>query len=285
MKIIGAEIPGAFFKKIVISPAVEPNKLMLLAIDIGNTNVTLGLAEGSHWRHVWRLPTLTDGEALLFYEVQLSNYLLEQDIPLDAVRQTVVSTVVPALRSVFEALGRQLFKSAPLFVGPDLYPRLQVRPPRPNELGTDLYANAVAAFHLFQRDCIITDFGTALTFTTMNREGELLGVSIAPGLKTAISSLFQKTAQLPEVPLVLPGSVLGRDTVHAIQSGILIGYVGLVKHMLMAIRAEVGSHYVAVATGGLSSILHPLQSEFYAIEPNLTLDGLRIIGENIYPLD
>lgn len=256
---------------------------MLLAIDIGNTNVTLGLAEGRNWRHVWRLPTLTDKEALLFYEVQLSNYLLEQDIPPAGIRLMVVSTVVPALRPVFEALGRQLFHRAPLFVGPELYQRFQVKVLRPNELGTDLYANAIAAHHLFRQDCIIADFGTALTFTTMNREGALLGVSIAPGLKTAISALFQKTAQLPEVPLELPASALGLDTVHAIQSGILIGYVGLVRHMLQAIRSEVGAHYLALATGGLSSILHPLREEFHAIEPNLTLEGLRIIGENIYP--
>lgn len=263
---------------------MEPDR-MLLAIDIGNTNITLGLAEGRHWRHVWRLPTLTDKEALLFYEIQLSNFLLEHDIPPDSIRRAVVSTVVPALRTVFEALSQRLFKAPPVMVGPELYTRFHIKVPRPNELGTDLYANAIAAYHLFGQDCIIADFGTALTFTTMNQEGELLGVSIAPGLKTAISALFQKTAQLPEVPLVLPASVLGRDTVHAIQSGILIGYVGLVKHMLQAIRAEVGAHYLAVATGGLSSILHPLKEDFHAIEPNLTLDGLRIIGENIYSGD
>ena len=109
----------------------------------------------------------------------------------------------------------------------------------------------------------------------------MLGVSIAPGLKTAISSLFNKTAQLPEVPLELPDSAVGKNTVHAIQSGILIGYVGLVRHMLQSIRAELGPQYIAIATGGLSSILHPLKEEFYSIEPNLTLDGLRLIGEQV----
>ena len=254
---------------------------MLLAIDIGNSNVTFGLADGDRWKHSWRLPTMADGEALLYYKVQITNYLLENDIAAGAVEQTVISTVVPALRSVFEELAHHLFRTRPIVVGPDIYPQLRLRVASPNELGTDLYANAVAAHYLYRQDCIITDFGTALTFTTVNAGGELLGVSIAPGLQTAISSLFQKTAQLPEVPLELPGSAVGKNTVHAIQSGILIGYVGLVRHLLHAIRAELGQQYIAIATGGLSSILHPLKEEFYAIEPNLTLDGLRLIGEEV----
>ncbi|MCO6476798.1 MAG: type III pantothenate kinase [Phaeodactylibacter sp.] len=254
---------------------------MLLAIDIGNSNVTFGLANGGRWEHTWRLPTMADGEALLYYEVQITNFLLECDIPADQIRQAVISTVVPALRATFEELAFHLFRTRPILVGPDIYPRLRLQISRPEELGTDLYANAVAAHYLFQQDCIITDFGTALTFTTVNAAGELLGVSIAPGLKTAISSLFQKTAQLPEVPLELPASAVGKNTVHAIQSGILIGYVGLVRHMLQAIRAELGQQYIAIATGGLSSILHPLKDEFFAIEPNLTLDGLRLIGEEV----
>jgi len=254
---------------------------MLLAIDIGNTNVTFGLAQGGEWKHTWRLPTMADGEALLYYEVQVTNFLLENDIAAVEVEQTVISTVVPALRPTFEELAYHLFRTQPILVGPDIYPRLRLQIARPDELGTDLYANAVAAHYLFQRDCIITDFGTALTFTTVTAAGELLGVSIAPGLKTAISALFQKTAQLPEVPLELPASAVGKNTVHAIQSGILIGYVGLVRHILQAIRAELGPQYVAIATGGLSSILHPLKDEFYAVEPNLTLDGLRLIGEQV----
>ncbi len=251
---------------------------MLLAIDIGNSNVTLGLAEGSQWRQVWRLPTKVDKEALLFYELQISNYLLEKDVRAGTIKQVVISSVVPDLKTLFAGLARHRFQLSPIIVGPEVYPRLKLQIRRPDELGTDLYANAVAAYYLYGRDCIITDFGTALTFTTLTREGELLGVSITPGLKTAISALFNRTAQLPEVPLELPVSAIGKDTVHAIQSGVLIGYVGLVKHMLACIRAEVGEHYIALATGGLSTILHPLEGAFHRIEPNLTLDGLRIIG-------
>ena len=253
---------------------------MLLAIDIGNSNVTLGLAKGTEWLYVWRLPTQTDKQALLFYELQITNFLFEKGIRAELVEQAVISTVVPALRSIFRKLSNHLFRRNAIFVGPDIYPNLKLKIDRPNELGTDLYANAVAAHYNFQKDCVIVDFGTALTFTVVNSSGELLGVSIAPGLKTAISALFQKTAQLPEVPLTLPSSAIGRDTVHAIQSGILIGYVGLVRHMLSSIRSELGPQYLAIATGGLSSILHPLQEDFHTIEPKLTLEGLRLIGQH-----
>jgi type III pantothenate kinase len=121
-----------------------------------------------------------------------------------------------------------------------------------------------------------------LTFTTVTSAGHILGVAIAPGLKTAISALYNSTAQLPEVPLAYPSSAVGKSTVHAIQSGVLIGYVGLVKHMIESIREEVGKDYKAIATGGLASILYPLQEVFDEIDPFLTLHGLRIIGESVF---
>jgi len=124
---------------------------------------------------------------------------------------------------------------------------------------------------------VVVDFGTALTFTTCTAKGEILGVAITPGLKTAIRALFQKTAQLPEVPLKLPASVVGKNTTHAIQSGVLEGYIGLVRHMIARIREEVGAHVKVVGTGGLSSVLHPLEGDFDYVNPHLTLDGLRII--------
>ncbi len=252
---------------------------MLLAIDIGNSNVVAGLFDGNGWKEVWRFPTLTDGEAVFFYSHQLSDRFLEGGVGLHTVRRVVLSSVVPGLTSAFVEVTQSLFRKAPLILGPAIYPYLGLTMSSPAEIGTDLVANAVAALWRYQRDCIVVDFGTALTFTTVSKEGEILGVTIAPGLKTAIQSLFQKTAQLPEVPLVLPTTPIGKDTVHAIQSGVLYGYIGLVRHMVQQIRLEAGSHYLAVATGGLSSILHPLQEVFEEIHPHLTLDGLLRISE------
>lgn len=254
---------------------------MLLAIDIGNSNITFGFYHDQRWKHIWRLPTRTDHQAPMYYQTQLAQRLLEVGIKPDNVRKLVLSSVVPDLTSTFEHLAQHLLNKKAITLKPDIYHQLDLRIDRPNEIGTDLLANAAGACALYGVDAIVVDFGTALTFTTVTAEGHILGVAIAPGLKTAISALFQKTAQLPEVPLELPQSAVGKNTVHAIQSGILIGYVGLVRHMLHTIRAELGQHYQAIATGGLSSILYPLRNDFYRINPELTLDGLRIIGESV----
>lgn len=217
----------------------------------------------------------------MYYQMQLSQRLLEAGITPGNVRQLILSSVVPDITPVFEHLAQHLLAKKAITLSPDNYHKLDLQIDRPNEIGTDLLANAAAAYYLYGRDSIVVDFGTALTFTTVNANGHILGVSIVPGLKTAISALFQKTAQLPEVPLELPQSAVGKNTVHSIQSGVLIGYVGLVRHMLQSIRSELGQHYQAIATGGLSSILHPLRNDFYQINPNLTLDGLRLIAESM----
>jgi type III pantothenate kinase len=176
--------------------------------------------------------------------------------------------------------ARTLFEKDPLVLGPAVYEKLPIKILRPYEIGSDLVCNAFAAYTLFKRSCVVIDFGTALTFTTLSQDGEILGVSIAPGLKTAIKSLSQNTAKLFDVPLVMPTSVLGRGTVHAIQAGVLVGYEGMVKHMLQRIRTELNDDSLkSVATGGLSSIIPSLKETFDHIDPNLTLNGLRLIGE------
>lgn len=252
---------------------------MIIAIDIGNSNVVFGINDGKGWIHTWRFPTLNEADSGLFYETQITDLLLEHNLLGTNIRQIIISSVVPDLKPVFQLLAQQLFSIEPVLISPELYSLFELRIDNPQEIGTDLLANAVAAHHTYKSDCIIVDFGTALTFTTLNAQGHILGVAIAPGLKTAITALFSKTAQLPEVPLNLPSSALGRNTVHAIQSGVLIGYVGLVEYLLQQIRAEVGNQYIAIATGGLSSILKPLESAFDHIVPHLTLDGIKRIGE------
>lgn len=254
---------------------------MLLAIDIGNSNVTLGFYHQKEWKHIWRLPTRNDQEARMYYQMQLSNRLLEASIPPQNIKKLILSSVVPDLTATFEQIAQHLLDQTALTLRPDRFHKLQLQIDHPEEIGTDLLANAAGAYYLYRSDCIIVDFGTALSFTIVTAKGHVLGVSIVPGLKTAINALFQKTAQLPQVPLEVPASAVGKNTVHSIQSGVLIGYVGLVRHMLQAIRAELGQHYQAVATGGLSSILSPLRNDFSQINPNLTLDGLRFIIDHI----
>ncbi|MEO1515177.1 MAG: type III pantothenate kinase [Bacteroidota bacterium] len=251
---------------------------MLLAIDIGNTDVVLGVYHQNNWSHLWRFPTRAD-ESMYYYETRLKNLFLEAGLRQEYFQQVVLSSVVPAVNPAMTQLLQQFFDSPPLVLGPDIYLQMPIHVPKPYEIGSDLVANAYAAHVKYKQNAVIVDFGTALTFTVIKESGDIMGVSIAPGLKTAIHSLASNTAQLPEVPLRMPASAIGRDTTTAIQSGILVGYTGLVGHMIQSIRQELGGHCLALATGGLSSVLEPLQTEFTEINKLLTLEGIRAIGE------
>ena len=253
---------------------------MLLAIDIGNTNVVTGIYQEGKWLHIWRFETLVDG-LMANYELALSNCLLEKSLSRTEIKSVVLSSVVPPLNSTFSKLSQRMFSVEPLILGPDLYPNLEIDINNPEEIGSDLVANAVAAYDMLHENCIVVDFGTALTFTAISAQGRILGVSIAPGLRTAIKSLYESTAKLPEVPLEVPSSVLGQDTIHAMQAGILIGFSGLVEVLISRIKEEVGRDCKVIATGGLASVLDPDHKQFDVVQPSLTLDGLRIVQQTL----
>lgn len=251
---------------------------MELVVDIGNTNVVLGFYRDEEWIHLMRLITKKDDEARAFYDLKIREAMLDLDFKLDNIVGIYLSSVVPILTSPIKEILSSLFEKKIVVIGPSTFPKLKVSIDNPSEIGSDLVANAVAAVTKHKSACVVVDFGTALTFTTVTQDFEILGVAIAPGLKTSMSALHSKTAQLPQVSLVLPDKVIGKNTMHAIQSGVLWGYVGLVKEMLVRIEKEFGQNVVPIATGGLSSILYPLQEIFNDIDRNLTLDGIRLIG-------
>jgi type III pantothenate kinase len=252
---------------------------MMLAIDIGNTDVTLGLNHNNKWPNIWRFPS-SSSRPELFYGIKLREYFFEAGINVGDIDKIVVSSVVPGLTDKFVSVVKTLFGKEPVVLGPEVYDRLPIEVLNPYEIGSDLVANALAAYVQFKQNCVVVDFGTALTFTTISQTGKILGVAIAPGLKTAIKSLSQNTAKLFEVPLEMPQSALGKNTVHAVQAGILLGYEGLVSSMLQRIKKELGEGPCAtIATGGLSAIITPLQNEFTLVDKNLTLNGLKIAGE------
>jgi type III pantothenate kinase len=251
---------------------------MLLAVDTGNTDSVFGIWHEERWLHVFRIGSKKQ-ETAAFYESRLRLYFLESNLAINAIETIVLSSVVPTLTPTVYNMLADFFQLKPLLVKHDVFPAVKINIDNPQEIGSDLLANAVAAYVKYQRNCVIVDFGTALTFTTVSATGEILGVAIAPGLKTAVKSLFSNTAQLPEVPLKMPKSALGKNTTHAIQAGILLGYESMVRGMISRIRMELGGDCIAVATGGLSSIIDTLKEEFVEINRNLTLDGLRIIGE------
>ncbi|MEM1319045.1 MAG: type III pantothenate kinase [Bacteroidota bacterium] len=250
---------------------------MLLAIDAGNTDIVFGLYDGQSWLHQWRVPS-REAPSTEAWQYRLVSELFEKGIQLGDVKQAIISSVVPDLTQPLAAMLRQANGIEALIVGPEVYPQLELEVLNPDQIGTDLVANALAAYHRYKDHCIVVDFGTALTFTTISAEASILGVAIAPGLKTAIRSLFQDTAQLPEVPLQVPESAIGKNTIHAIQAGTMLGYIGMVTHLLQYIKEELSApDCKVVATGGLSSVLKPLSTQFDRIDPLLTLDGLVLI--------
>jgi type III pantothenate kinase len=251
---------------------------MLLAIDIGNTDIVFGIHDSVSWIHQFRISSSLSHRSS-DYEAQLRIRFLDNSLKISDIGRAIISCVVPDQRAILKEMVQQMFGLDPVMVGVEMYDKLKMQIPSPYEIGTDLVCNAVYAYYTHKRNCIIVDFGTALTYTVVSKKGEIIGVSIAPGLQTAVKSLFSNTAQLPEVPLVMPSSAIGKNTVHAIQAGVLWGYVGMVREMISQIKKEVGQDCMVLATGGLSSILTPLQDEFNEVDKALTLNGLKIISD------
>ena len=250
---------------------------MVLAVDIGNSNAVIGLRDKKDWVEIWRLKTQSDKQAKMYYVQELSNLFLEKGIKTDQIEGAILSTVVPVLRPIFDELLTHSFGLEVVHVLPDLYEKLNFDVPCPDQIGSDLVANAYAGLKKYGGKVSAIDFGTAMSITTVDDKGKILGVSIAPGIKTAIKALVDNTAQLPDIPLELPESVLGNNTIHAMQAGILWGYVGMVKEMSQKIRSELSDDYKMIATGGLSFVMKELEEVFDHVDPNLTLDGLYLM--------
>ncbi len=253
---------------------------MLLAIDIGNTNIVFGVNHNADWIKIWRIKTTAE-KTSDEYEVLFRSLFTGANVTSGYITHVIISSVVPSLSRAFREMIRNFLSLEAMFVRPEIYSLLPLEILNPYEIGTDLVANATAAISKHPSPCLVIDFGTALTFTTVGQAGNILGVAIAPGLRTAVKALAGNTAQLPHVELAVPPSVLGKNTVHAIQSGIVLGYTGMVRYMIEQIQKEVPSNLRIIATGGLASVIAPYCQNIDCIEENLTLDGLKIISEYI----
>lgn len=243
---------------------------MFLGVDIGNTNITIGVFDGQSWsEHRY---TSDSSQSVEHYEDHFRT--LYEDLKFATIEGIAVSSVVPNLtKKVLEAL-EYAFQKSPLLLEKRLYNVLPIVPLNPDEIGTDLVANALAGWERFNSSFLVVDFGTALTYTYVDTKGEITGVSIAPGIQTAMNTLASNAAQLPEVDLDLPERSLGTNTVEAIKAGIMWGFVGQVQFMVDKIRKQYHPNFV-VATGGLSEVLDPLRDTFDGIDRHLTLKGLR----------
>jgi len=253
---------------------------MILTIDIGNTNIVFGVADTNGWLKIWRIQTDVSKTADE-YEVIFRSLLTSSNICETEIIRTVLSSVVPSLIRPFNEMLDHLLDHTPLLVEPSIYNKLPIEILSPYEIGTDLVANATAAFVRYGGPCMVIDFGTALTFTTVSKSGKILGVAICPGLLTALKSLTGNTAQLRDVQLIAPPSVLGDNTIHAIQSGLVLGFAGLVDSIVDRTERELSEGLSVVATGGLSSVLKNISARIQVIDENLTLDGLRYMADNL----
>ena len=251
---------------------------MLLTIDIGNTNVTMGVFRDEELVATWRLATdthkLPDEYALLIRSLLPLKGVAPQDIDSMA-----VCSVVPPLTQVFDDLGITYFGVSPLVVGTGTRTGVRILYENPRDVGADRVVDAAAAFTLYGGPVIVVDFGTATVFDAVSREGDYLGGAIASGINLTAEALFERTSQLRRVELVPPKTAIGRNTAASIQSGILFGHVGMVEAMVHRFMVEIGEDTKVVATGGMAPLIQKETSIFDAVNLDLTLIGLRIIYE------
>ena len=251
---------------------------MLLAIDVGNTNVTLGVFENDRLKATWRLAPDVNRLADE-YGVLMVNLLAHESVQAKDIDAAVLCSVVPDLEPVFEAVCHRYFGVRPLVVGAGVHTGMAIRYDSPRDVGSDRVADAVAAIKLYGPPLILVDLGTATVFDAISKDGDYIGGAIAPGLSIAAEALFQRAAKLYRVELVRPKSAIGHNTVAAIQSGVIYGYVGLVEGIVARFQQELGGHAKVVATGGWAEVVAAETSVIDVVDPNLTLTGLRIIYE------
>ena len=250
----------------------------LLAIDIGNTNIVLGLYEGKRLAAQWRIATdharMPDEYAVLLFDL----FARSGQDP-DSVQGIVLASVVPPLTGTFVEVSERYFGQRPLVVDAGVRTGVRIRYDSPRDVGADRVVNAVAAFRIYGGPACVVDFGTATTFDAISAEGDYLGGAIAPGLRMAAEALFARTAKLPRIDIARPPRAIGTNTVHAMQSGLLFGYVGLVEGMVARFREELGPDMRVIATGGLAPLIAAETAVIEVVDQELTLKGLRMIWE------
>ena len=249
---------------------------MLLAVDIGNTNIAFGIFDGEQFCATWRMATGVNRTADE-YAALLLNLLHHQGLEASDIKEAALCCVVPPLLTTFEELCQRYFHLSPLVVGAGVKTGVRIRMDNPREVGADRIVNAAAAHHLYRGPVIIVDLGTATTFDTVSEEGDYLGGAIATGIGTAAEALFTKTTALPRVELVHPERAIGTSTIAAMRSGVVFGYVGLVEGIVARIQQELGEKARVVATGGYAGLIARETAVIDEVNPDLTLVGLRFI--------
>ncbi len=245
-------------------------------MDVGNTTVTLGVFEGEALRATWRFATDV-GKFADEYGVLMLSLLGHEALSPDDIDEAVIACVVPDLEPTFNTICSRYFEVRPLIVSAGVKTGLRILYDTPRDVGADRVADAVAATHLYGPPLIVVDLGTGTVFDAINREGDYVGGAIAPGLGIASEALFSRAAKLYRVELSRPSSAIGKNTVTAIQSGILFGYVGLIEGIVARMKEELGDDAKVIGTGGYADMICRETDVIDSVDPDLTLQGLRII--------
>lgn len=251
---------------------------MILVIDVGNTNIVLGVYKGKDLLHHWRLST-NRSATVDEYGMNIHNLFHYAGIRMEQIEGVIISSVVPPLMRALEQLCMKYLRKTPLVVGPGVKTGLNIRYENPREVGADRIVNSVAGIVKYGAPLIVVDFGTATTFDYIDASGSYLGGAIVPGIGISTEALYQRAAKLPRIELVKPKSVIGRNPVTSMQAGIIYGYAGQVDGIVNRIRKEFQVSPRVVATGGLAELISTESETIEEVDPLLTLEGLRIIYE------
>ncbi|MEY8001879.1 type III pantothenate kinase [Clostridium sp. Mt-5] len=253
---------------------------MILVLDVGNTNIVLGIYDDDDLISVWRLST-DDKRTADEYGVQVMELFLQNNLNLSDIKGAIISSVVPNIMYSLEHMVIKYFQVIPVIVGPGVKTGINVRYDNPREVGADRIVNAVAAHEIYKRSIIIIDFGTATTFCAITAKGDYLGGAICPGIKISSDALFEKAAKLPRVEITKPSNIICKNTVSSIQAGIVYGYIGQVDYIVKNMKKEMmdlgEEEPFIIATGGLAKLIKEGSESIDIIDSILTLTGLRII--------
>ncbi|WP_128896577.1 type III pantothenate kinase [Longirhabdus pacifica] len=253
---------------------------MIFVIDVGNTNIVLGVYKGEELIYHWRLSTNRKA-TVDEYGISFRQLIDYAKIKISQIEGIIISSVVPPLNPILEGVSNKYFQRTPMMIGPGIKTGLNIRYENPREVGADRIVNAVAAIHMHheQKPLIVVDFGTATTFDYINEKNEYVGGAIAPGIGISTEALYQKAAKLPRIELVKPSSVIGKNPVTSMQAGIIFGYASQVDGIVNRIKEEYKLDTTVVATGGLSELIASEAKSIQIVNPLLTLQGLRLIYE------
>ncbi|MFM1602751.1 type III pantothenate kinase [Helcococcus ovis] len=254
---------------------------MILIIDIGNTNVVLGIYKQDKKINSWRLET-RQTKTMDEYGSQIESILLHEGISVNDIEDVIIGSVVPTLQHTFKLMFKKYLSHEPIVIGENTRTGMPIKYENPKEVGADRIANSVAMIEHYELPAILIDMGTAITFDVVSSKGEYLGGAIAPGMNIASNALFEKTSKLPKVEFDIPKSSIGKTTEEAIKSGLVYGYVGLVDNIIEQILKDLGvtkEDTSIIGTGGYSNLISQMSKYITDIDKDITLEGMRLIYE------